>query len=203
VYNWLWQGEDRVQSSWSKWIFEGEVQYIAYDNDTIYILINREGNLELERIETGDPDDNGLSFSARLDRRFQATAVKANGQWDVEIPYGYAGEELSLVRGDGCFDSGVTITFSRTGQQVSIEENIAPDDVSEVSIIGGIRYKMVYQPTMPFIKDRAGKVIDTDRLIINDVNINYDKTGLTQVVVENEWESQEITSSIAGLWWIQ
>jgi hypothetical protein len=201
VYNWLWQGEDRVQSSWSKWIFEGEVQYIAYDNDTIYILINREGNLELERIETGDPDDNGLSFSARLDRRFQATAVKTNGQWDVEIPYGYAGEELALVRGDGCFDSGVTITFSRTGQQVSIEENIAPDDVSEVSIIGGIRYKMVYQPTMPFIKDRAGKVIDTDRLIINDVNINYDKTGLTQVVVENEWgvtRNYEFNSRVIG-----
>ena len=60
---------------------------------------------------------------------------------------------------------------------------------------------MVYQPTMPFIKDRAGKVIDTDRLIINDVNINYDKTGLTQVVVENEWgvtRNYEFNSRVIG-----
>jgi len=187
VYNWLWQGEDRVQSSWSQWIMDGDVQYIAYDNDVIYILIERQGKLELESIETGDPDDRGLTFSARLDRRFEATATKVAGQWTMQLPYDYAGENLALVRGEGCFDSGVTITFNRVGRQISIEEDLAPEGTTEVSVIGGIRYNMVYQPTMPYIKDRNGKVIDTDRLIINDVNINYEKTGLTRIVVENDW----------------
>lgn len=187
VYNWLWQGQERVQSSWSKWVFDGNVKFMVYDNETIYLLIEREGSLELESIETGDPDSKGLSFPARLDRQFVVTATKANNVWELELPYTSEELEITLVRGEGCFDSGVTVSYERDGSTVTIFEDLAESGIKNVEIIGGIKFNMIFEPTMPFIKDRNGRVIETDRLILNDVNINYDATGQTQVVVENEW----------------
>lgn len=188
VYNWLWQGQERVQSSWSKWVFSGNVKFMAYDNETIYFLIERDGILELEYIETGDPDSVGLSFPARLDRQVSTTATRINGNWIVNKPYELGeDEDLVLVRGSGCLDAGVTAYFEESQDDLIITEGIAEPNVDEVGIILGVRYRMVYEPTMPFIKDRNGRVIDTDRLIINDVSINYAITGNTLVYVENDW----------------
>lgn len=187
VYNWLWQGQERVQSSWSKWVFDGNVRFIAYDNETVYFLVERGNSLELEFIETGDPDTQGLDFPVRLDRQFIATAARTTTGWSLVIPYIPVLGELALIRGEGCLDEGVSIEFDRSDTDVTISEELADSQTNSVEVVGGIRYTMVYEPTMPFIKDRNGRVIETDRLILNDVNINYDKTGLSKVIVKNDW----------------
>lgn len=186
VYSWLWQGEDRVQSSWSKWIFSGDIRFVQFDNELLYFLIDRDGAMELEVVRLGDPDDPGVSFPVRLDRRELATAVRVGSHWEVELPYA-AGpdEDLVLVRGNGCLDAGVNTEFDIVEGVAVINENLSDADTAEVII--GVRFTMRYEPTMPFIKDRNDRVIDTDRLIINDININYDKTGRSFVVVENAW----------------
>lgn len=188
LYSWLWQGQERVQSSWSKWIMKGDVRYVVYDKETLFIIISRDGTLEVETMELGDPDDPGLDFPVRLDRRVLLTATRDNGHWSFTMPYDVEpDQEVIAVRGEGCYDKGVTISFDRTGREITTLEDIAEPGESEVEVIVGIPFTTRYQPTMPFIKDRNGRVIDTDRLIINDVFINYDKTGDTRVIVENEW----------------
>jgi len=188
VYNFLWQGQERVQSSWSKWVFDGKVAHIAYDNETIYLVIERDGKIELEYIETGDPNYKGTGFPIRLDRQFVATATRLNGHWEISIPYAFAPNELVIVRGNGCFDPGVTVTYTdQGGGVVYTDEDIGPDGATEVEVVCGVPYTMIYEPTMPFIRDRNGSVIDTDRLTINDVYLNYDQTGLTTIEVENDW----------------
>jgi len=188
VYNFLWQGQERVQSSWSKWVFDGKVAYIAYDNETIYFVIERDGKIELEYIETGDPNYEGTGFPIRLDRQFVATATRLNGHWEVNIPYAFGPEELVMVRGEGCLDPGVTVTYTdQGGGVVYTDEDIGPDGATVVEVVCGVPYTMIYEPTMPFIRDRNGRVIDTDRLTINDVYLNYDQTGLTTIEVENDW----------------
>jgi len=189
VYNYLWQGQDRVQSSWSKWIFDGDVLHIVYDDEIIYLMIQRDDGITLEYIETGDPNDPGLTFPVRLDRRKVGTAVRAGLSWEIRVDLEVT-DDLVIVRGDKCLDAGVTIDYTDQGVGVLLtEENLAEEGINEVDVVYGYRYNMVYEPTMPFIRDRNGRVIDTDRLMINDVNINYDKTGLSHVYVENDWGS--------------
>lgn len=188
VYNWLWQGQERAQSSWSKWIFDGSVRFVTYDNDVLYLLIERYGNLDLEVIELGDQDTGGLTFPVRLDRRDAVTATRTTEGWDIPEPY-WTDEDapVVIVRGPGCSDPGVTVSFSKDGGVFKTEESLAPSGTDTVTVYFGVSYKMRYKPTMPFIKDRNGRVMDTDRLTINDVSINYDLTGLTFVKVQNDW----------------
>lgn len=189
VYSWLWQGEDRVQSSWSKWILSGDIRFVQFDNELLYFLVDRAGSLDLEVISLGDPDDAGVTFPVRLDRRVAANAVRVDNHWEVSVPYNLgADERLVIVRGDGCIDAGVTTDFDFEDGVAKIDETLS-EDSDTVGVIVGVSYTMRYEPTMPFIKDRNDRVIDTDRLIINDININYDKTGRTSVVVENDWGS--------------
>lgn len=185
TYTWIWEGQERVQSSWSLWRFpDAKVRFISYDRETIYFVIEREGKTYLEFFETGDPDDSGLTFPVRLDNRFVSEATLVNGYWEFEAPY--EDERIVFVRGEGTLDAGVTIDAEKVGTGLYRTSEELSDNAS-VSVIGGIPYEMVYEPTMPFIKDQSGKVIDTDRLIINDVNVNYDLTGLFTVLVNNDW----------------
>lgn len=188
VYEWLWQGNERVQSSWSRWLFSGEVKYLAYDRDNIYIIIEREGGLYLEYIKTGDPSDTGLDFAARLDQRYIEKASKVEGVWQIPYDGNIPEDQLVIVQGEGCVSPGVTVNFNHDGSSpyVTSSEQLSDGD-SDVSVIIGRKYNMVYQPTMPFIKDRNGRVIESDRLTINDVSVNYNKTGLTFVYVENDY----------------
>lgn len=188
VYEWLWQGNERAQSSWSRWVFDGWVRHVAYDRDNIYLIIERENGLMLEYIKTGDPADPGLDFACRIDQRSTVKATFDKGLWffegDPNIPKG----ETLVVQGKDCVSPGVTIEVEDDDSLRSMytKENLS-DVNDEVTLIMGRRYTMVYEPTMPFIKDKSGSVIETDRLTINDININYNKTGLTFIYVENDY----------------
>lgn len=188
VYEWLWQGNERAQSSWSRWIFDGWVRHVAYDRDNIYLMIEREGGLMLEYIKTGDPADPGLDFACRLDQRTTATATYNAGFWFFNVDPNIPIEELVIIQGEGCISPGVTVDLDPDDSFDSryTRESLS-DTEEEVTVIMGRRYNMVYQPTMPFIKDKGGSVIETDRLTINDINVNYNKTGLTFIYVENDY----------------
>src|SRR5690554_5687100 len=186
TYTWIWEGQDRVQSSWSLWRFPGAfVRYVSYDKEVIYFILERDGATYLEFFETGDHDDPGMNFPVRLDNRFETEAVASGSGWEFEAPY--VDDRLVFVRGAGTLDAGVTLAATEISPGKYFTEEPISDSLDPVSIIGGIPYDLIYEPTMPFIRDQNGRVIDTDRLIINDVNINYDKTGLFTVFVENDW----------------
>lgn len=182
LYTWLWQGQERVQSSWGVWDFGGEVRYVRYDKDRLYFIIDRDGASYLERIDTGEPDDVGLDFSVRLDNRFEAQATWEQGRWYFEAPYE---GDFTFVRASGCLDAGVTVDATYANGRYSTSERLS-DGTDPVTVIGGLRYEFLYEPTMPFMKDAKGRVISEDRLIISDVRVNYDSTGLTNITVTND-----------------
>lgn len=187
VFEWLWQDNERVQSSWSKWVLDGTVHHVAFDSDVIYILVEREDGLHLEYILIGDPDDEGLTFASRLDQRVIVQATRqVGGTWTATLPYDVPEEDLLFVRGLGTDDAGVTIPATVEGRDVTFTDDLSRTN-SEVYVIVGRPYNLLYEPTMPYIKDRNGRVIETDRLTLNDVFINYDKTGLSKVTVENDY----------------
>ena len=183
LYSWLWQGQERVQSSWGVWEMDGEIRFVTFDKDRLYILIDREQGTCLERMDMGEPDSNGLTFAARLDAQFEVTATPGVGSWSFDIPYD--AEDLVFVQGEGCLDAGVTINYTKDGLTCTTSESLG-DGSSPVKVVGGRRFTFLYEPTMPFMKDSQGRVISEDRLIINDVGINYDTTGLTFVKVTND-----------------
>ena len=72
VYRYYWQGREKLQASWSRWVFDGDVIGVSFNLADIYILIKRGTNLFLERINLSVDDATGYTdgkFSVHLDRR--------------------------------------------------------------------------------------------------------------------------------------
>lgn len=62
VYKFYTEGNDRIQNSFSKWVFDGDVFNITVLGDYLYILIDRGNGLNLERIDYTSNADNVTSY---------------------------------------------------------------------------------------------------------------------------------------------
>ena len=64
IYKWYNQGNQRVQSAWSKWIFDTDVVDISFNNSNLYITFG-DGRFETMAVRTDSPDvtfGNDVSF---------------------------------------------------------------------------------------------------------------------------------------------
>ena len=66
IYKWYNQGNQRVQSAWSKWVFDTDVVDISFNNSNLYITYG-DGRFETMAVRTDSPDvtfGNDVSFPA-------------------------------------------------------------------------------------------------------------------------------------------
>lgn len=209
VYQWLWQGDERVQSSWGKWVFpEGDrVEYIALEGDYLRLFIRTaKGDVNLEQIDLSERNYWGFDYQIKLDR---ATPLRFHrddaGEWVAALPEWarlYKKDSFVILQGSECLDAGSIVDYSLDG--ISVDGTIidgafrtsdelmeyragSDDNVLEADCVIGLPYDFVYEPTMPFLRDSNGQIMDSDRLMLNKVSINYEKLGDIEVCVKNDY----------------
>lgn len=77
IYRYYWAGDQKVQSSWTKWVFDGtEILDLAIINSTAYLVVKTDGVVYLEKMEldTG-AYDGSLEFKIALDHRIPASSA--------------------------------------------------------------------------------------------------------------------------------
>lgn len=206
VYNWLWQGADKVQAAWHKWTFDAgskllHVQFV--DDDVYFILLHADGYVYLEHMPlTNDDPDDGMSFPCRLDRKvtIQATWDATALVWRFTTPYTIRQADFGnwrAVMASGCYlsDIGTAFTFERslTDNTFYTKDMLQdPAVATTVNIVVGRKYTSRYIPTQPFIKDQNGNVMAIDRVTMGRMSVNYDRTGEFTVFVSDtmgrEWK---------------
>lgn len=94
VYKYLWSGGQRVQSAWSRWDFGDDVLHFDFVDSTLYLLINRNGKVMLEKLSvTVKGTDGALPYLVYLDRRItdaEAVSVVYNagpGTTTITMPF--------------------------------------------------------------------------------------------------------------------
>ena len=60
VYQYLWMGDQKAQSAWGTWTFNGEVLNAAFMGSKIYLAIRRLDGVYLERIDLLEPIETAL-----------------------------------------------------------------------------------------------------------------------------------------------
>lgn len=209
VYQWLWQGEERVQSSWGTWkIAEGDsIEYISLEGDYLRLFVRTQlGDVNLEQIDLSEKNYWGLGYQVKLDRAETITFNRnSSGKWVAEIPEWtrfYRGDSFVILQGADCIDAGSIIDYEFQGfglDGTMVSGNFETNDelmeyrlgseanVDTAECIIGLPYEFVYEPTMPFLRDGNGQVMDSDRLMLNAAAINYDRLGNMQVCVKNDY----------------
>ena len=163
VYRYYWRGREKLQASWSRWTFTGDILGVSFNRADITLLVKRSNNLFLERINLSVDDATNYTtnnFSIHLDRRVQ---LETSGL--TTIPY---------------TDASV-IYIAQTGKIIELSDVAARLANSEV-VYAGIPFEFKYQFSEPVVKS-GDKSITTGKLHIRNYAVVYNKTGFFQAEV--------------------
>ena len=164
VYKYFWSGSDKLQSSWSKWTFDGDVLSMSMLGSDIYLLIKRSSKLYLEKLTLStDPaslimDD---SQSIHLDRRVTLTSGGT-----TTIPYSDATGVEYIV------ETGKIIPLSDVSAQLTAGK----------TVFAGIKFTFKYQVSEQVYKEKD-VTVEIARLQIRNMSFNYSESGYFEVIV--------------------
>jgi len=93
VYKYLWAGDDKLQSAWGKWDFDGTILNVTFLDTVMFLLIQHSDGVYIDRvvIEPGSNDPDSL-FRTHLDRRVDSddltfTYDVGNDETTITLPY--------------------------------------------------------------------------------------------------------------------
>ncbi|AWD90619.1 tail tubular protein B [Pseudomonas phage Njord] len=204
VYDWMWQGADKVQAAWHKWTFDTaskllHVQFV--DDDVFLIFLHADGKVYLEHMPlTNDDDELGMTFPCRMDRKVVVDAVwdATAAVWRLTTPFDILNTDFTnwlAIQSVGCNAGDIgTETVLERGLGLNsffTRDAIAdPAVITTVKLVVGRKFRSRYIPTQPFIRDREGKVQAIDNITLGRANINYASTGQFTVFVTNSYGQQ-------------
>ena len=163
VYRYYWSGREKLQASWSRWVFGGNVIGFSFNRADITVLIKRGTNLFLEKINLSVDDATiytSGNFSIHLDRRVM---LETGGL--TAIPY---------------TDSN-TIYIDQTGKVILLGA-VAAKLANSEKVFAGIPYTFKYQFSEPVLK-QDNKAITTGHLQLRNYAVVYNSTGFFKVVL--------------------
>ncbi|AMO43673.1 hypothetical protein C171_00490 [Pseudomonas phage YMC11/06/C171_PPU_BP] len=186
VHEYLWGGDEKLQSAWHNWTAPYDIVCTWFVRDTIYVGMLVDGDLAIVTIDSQAGDTaNGLyrPFSDM----FIGTAV-VGGTFTVPtaLRAAYtAGAELQLTYTTGAV-AGEAVGFSiNTATWVGTAVRNVPDGTYFL----GLKYRSTLSPTPPLLRDQNGVVIGTAGTSLIRYEASLKNTGDFHVVVQRHDET--------------
>lgn len=180
IYDWLWQDNQKVQSAWHSWEMDGEVLYVFYIEDLLYLVYRKNGKTFVDYLNMlNDPDTIGLSYSTKLDHRTVATASYDEVAQKYTFTLPYDRDDVRCTMSTGCHIEDVGSEFNATYVGAGVwesTEDLSPNK-QNLQVICGVPFKFAYIPTQPVVKDARDRVIGLSSIIMSDLFIHYEITG--------------------------
>lgn len=157
-YRYFWSGNEKLQSSWSKWIFSGDVLGVAFDKSDIFLVIQYADKVALERMNLSLDDAlvSDTTFPVLLDRRVRLVNT------DV-VPY-TASNTIYVTDAGAVVTAAAALTYQGTGGVV----------------YAGVPYTFLYEFSEQLMKNNNTSVT-TGRLQIKSMAVVYSNTGFFTV----------------------
>lgn len=186
VYKYLFQNEQRVQASWSRWDMGGAVFGACFIESTLYVLINRGGRHILEKMlftyNTKDYDDEPyrvyldckkLLEGQEYDEVFERTKIDipSNYPWALD-----AGCAFAVVLEDGTYRHFTAEEVQENDGVFYLNGN-HEDEVITIGI--PYTFRIDFSPIYIRQKEDNGSIraITNGRLQVRTVKLNYADTG--------------------------
>jgi hypothetical protein len=177
VYRYYWSGREKLQASWSRWVFDGDVIGFSFNRADITILIKRGNNLFLEKINLSVDDATSYTsgnFSLHLDRRVM---LETGGL--TSLPY----TDVNAIYID---QTGKIITSSDVAAKLANSEKV----------FAGVPFTFKYRFSEPVLK-QDNKAITTGQLQLRNYAVVYNSTGFFKVVL-SPLKREDYTRTFTG-----
>lgn len=180
LYEYIWSGDTKLQSSWSKWIFSDNVKYFFFDESIIYTVIERDGIYSLQKLDMNVQDDTDVNYQIKLDSRVIVESVDDELELEAHMP---EIDDVIIIQGSGCPNPGLIAeidSFDDMTNTITLKR-----DMEGGNVILGRKYLSRYKPTMPIVKDADGVKIGTGILTIAHFFINVQKSGFMKAIIHS------------------
>lgn len=177
VYKYYWSGQEKAQSSWSKWILGGNSTILSMEmiNTKLYLVVQRADGVYLEviDIQVGYAEVN-LPIQVHLDRKTVLTGAynAVTGYTTWTLPYAESG--VQIVAGGGF--------VGRAGQLLTTTQPTpttvtALGDFSASTVFAGIPYTMRYRFSTQYHRDANKTAIGDAILKLRNMKVFFTKSG--------------------------
>ena len=166
VYKFYWQGNEKIQSSWSVWEFSGDIVGMSFIDSLLVLVISREGVLSLESL---DVSSSARLLDARYGREVCMDRLVFVNQGDA-LPW--TAPDLTALDISGYSYSGYSLT------------EVVDNGVALQDIIIGVPYRSYYEFSRFVVSDSQTRVATLNgRLMMRFVAVSYLDTEAFNVVV--------------------
>lgn len=158
-YKYFWSGREKLQSAWSKWKFSGIVLGVEFDKADIFLVVQYNSKVALERINLSLDDAlDDAAFPILLDRRVRLTGADTVPYTDPNLQY--------VTDAGSIVTAAAALTHQGTGGVV----------------YAGVPYTFLYEFSEQLMKSNNNS-ITTGRLQIKSMAVVYSDTGFFEITV--------------------
>lgn len=198
VYKYFWNGQEKLQSSWSKWTLGTDATILNADfiASDLFLVINRADGVYIEKLSAsvGDigPDE---PYLVHLDRKKQLVSANlsfASGFTTIDLTaLGYSptnGDYQVVIKDHPSLKPGEIFNVIWNGTTARVQGNL-----TGATLAFGKKYLLTYKLSTITLKSPApggGQKSDTEgRLQLRKLAFNYADSGLFNVLVTPEGRS--------------
>ena len=196
IYKWYNSSEERLQSSWSKWIFTEDIAHIYFTNNLMYFTFE-DGSYEVVDVKYDHTE-------VLLDRQITVTRDNWSDQLDIPFTAPYASgytmgnvlsytaiDESGIAR-DLLYNTASKVFFHNAATQTTYDAT-----ANGKTLIIGVPYTFKYQMSEQVFKPKQGDSTQLARFQLKKLSFNYNDTGHFDVTVDSVGRSP-ITSHFTG-----
>tara|TARA_R100001443_G_scaffold100560_2_gene108031 strand:+ start:15984 stop:18491 length:2508 start_codon:yes stop_codon:yes gene_type:complete len=178
IYKYFFDRGEKVQTAWSKWIFNGAKIIGGLSVDSyIYLLAVENTDTKLFRIDLRNLKDPTLGFGMYVDLKKTVTGTydSATDLTTLTSPYG---AKTGLIAIDNTNGTNYTLT-NTTGSTYTLVGN-------HTNVTIGVPYESKYVLSPQYIREDTGRglvAVTSGRYQIRNISFDYENSGYFQVEV--------------------
>jgi len=182
VYKYYWIGNEKPQSAWSKWTFDGDILGVGLIDTSLLFTIKRGNEIAFEKIQLENiPVNQDFDYRVHLDRQVRVQgvydAVTATTTWTLPYDAENAGEIAAINPVTG-FPVNINAVSGSTIKA-------AGDRTASMYTIG-VPFRMRYRFSEWYVKDAKKVSIIDAKLQIRTLTLSYKNTGAFNLEITPE-----------------
>jgi len=202
AYKFYWQADEKVQSSWGKWIFDAEDTILGMTmiHSDVYLVVQRPDGTFLEKIAlNAGTVDTGMAAKILLDRRLELTGTYDAGANETTwtTPYEYTGSIEAVLGSSYGTSAGKRLLLTN----VTSTTFKATGNYSSGNSFVGLPYTFLYRFSEQMMRDASKSAMRDGRLMLRQMAVNYTDSGYFKLTVTPTYRDSyvyEFTGKILG-----